>query len=693
MDGGVEIEPVVTVTTATTAEVIAIVESKGTTASTNMDVVENDNDNNENGMVALTSHKPPTTTTTVPATSPAVHVWNDMNRDLLNNIHTNNNNNIMDETTYPTCRLLHNDIPPSIQSLQQQYYSSSSLSGDEEDDDDDERERRIHHHHDNNDDDDDDADDEPLIQSNLLVPTTAAAAASRNLHAQQPQHPPPPTTNSNLQTIDPPIPPPRNNNNNNNMNTATTVATITTGGLTRMPSGSASSTQSGGSSSLQARSSQNSSRDWGWFDDVHATTHSETMMQIGGGGGSSNNNHHHTHRMTSRSTNPHGRHGAAAGGMHMDSKHLKNHVTIIDPTLGLNNEDDENRHMMMNAMAVTAPHYVLEESLSSQFLWKNSAGQRPPQPVEERAFYEKMWAQNFERSNVEYNMPVELLTATSPLSLDPFSDSNICDSVDYAHQTVGTVPLPMDNSDYHHHAKGTAVTDIAEAALVYRMNDDRNHHPYSNQNNNHPHNHNNALHNYHAAPVKREVKDTSGDGTLTVLVRGDNVFGTTVSKSFARTTNDSNGDFIPGGVDTINISIASYRVVESPKHGKFAQFLVIYRQGSIRDTIGIWKRYRDFEELAHKVTQAHEGCVAAFAHMSPLHTVSDSDQETEHLPNAITSWRLLKKRKRWYRCLDAGYLSLKVFLLERFLHDILFESSSPHLLRDFVGVDSVPHML
>ena len=68
--------------------------------------------------------------------------------------------------------------------------------------------------------------------------------------------------------------------------------------------------------------------------------------------------------------------------------------------------------------------------------------------------------------------------------------------------------------------------------------------------------------------------------------------------------------------------------------------------------------------------------------MSPLHITEEP--ETEHLPNAITSWRLLKKRKRWYRCLDAGYLSLKVFLLERFLHDILFESSSPQLLRDFV---------
>lgn len=72
--------------------------------------------------------------------------------------------------------------------------------------------------------------------------------------------------------------------------------------------------------------------------------------------------------------------------------------------------------------------------------------------------------------------------------------------------------------------------------------------------------------------------------------------------------------------------------------------------------------------------------------MSPL-AVTD-EPKTEHLPNAITSWRLLKKRQRWYRSLDAGYLSLKVFLLERFLHDILFESTNPNLLRDFVGADT-----
>lgn len=300
----------------------------------------------------------------------------------------------------------------------------------------------------------------------------------------------------------------------------------------------------------------------------------------------------------------------------------------------------------LSAMAVTAPNYVLGESLSAQFLWKASAGQRPPQPYEERAFFEKMWAQNFARSNVNYGMPVEALTAASPISLNPYADGNFEGGGD-DHCYVSTVP-----QDY-------GATE--EAALVNRMNGN----PFQ------------AL-----TVVNKKVKGSEGEGDLTVLVKGDNVFGTTVSKSFARTT-EMGGI---AGVDTINISVASYRVVANNRHEKYAQFLVIYREGSIRDTIGVWKRYRDFKELANKVTQANEGCAVAFANISPLSITKEMD--TEHLPNAITSWRLLKKRQRWYRCLDAGYLSLKVFLLERFLHDILFESSSPNLLRDFIGVES-----
>jgi hypothetical protein len=369
-------------------------------------------------------------------------------------------------------------------------------------------------------------------------------------------------------------------------------------------------------------------------------------------------------------------------------------------------------------MAVTAPNYILEESRSTQLLWKETAGQRPPQPVEERAFYEKMWAQNFARSKVEYEMPLEVLMATSPIALSPYFDAQYVTSVDDPH---GGGPHHLHDVDYTSAAAaggaaaGDAATAVAEAALQSRMNQGRDPggDPSSRARTGGAGVSSSAMASSSSAIlpnrtlVNRVVHNPNGSD-LVVLEKGDNVFGTTVSKSFARGQ--------PGttscGVDTVNISIASYRVVEARNTrkksgslssssgssgggsgggscggGKYAQFLVIYREGSIRDTIGVWKRYSDFEELARKVTQSHEGCKFAIANMSPLAVTEEA--ETEHLPNAITSWRLLKKRQRWYRCLDAGYLSLKVFLLERFLHDILFESSSPKLLRDFVGADTM----
>jgi hypothetical protein len=66
--------------------------------------------------------------------------------------------------------------------------------------------------------------------------------------------------------------------------------------------------------------------------------------------------------------------------------------------------------------------------------------------------------------------------------------------------------------------------------------------------------------------VNRRVHGSDG-AELIVIVRGDNVFGTAVRKSFVHMWGQ--------GVDTVNISIASYHLVESKKCGKYAQFLVI----------------------------------------------------------------------------------------------------------------------
>lgn len=184
-------------------------------------------------------------------------------------------------------------------------------------------------------------------------------------------------------------------------------------------------------------------------------------------------------------------------------------------------------------------------------------------------------------------------------------------------------------------------------------------------------------HQHHHTLVNKKVKGSGAD--ITVLVRGDNVFGTTVSKSFTKKKDKA----VISGNDSVSVSVASYRVVQSKKHGKYAQYLIIYCEGSFRDTVGVWKRYKDFDDLSRKISKSHDECS-----INPFAIRSENGCE-EDLPNALASWRLLKKRQRWYRCLDAGYLSLKVFLLERFLHDILFESIDPRLLRDFVGVDHV----
>jgi hypothetical protein len=56
--------------------------------------------------------------------------------------------------------------------------------------------------------------------------------------------------------------------------------------------------------------------------------------------------------------------------------------------------------------------------------------------------------------------------------------------------------------------------------------------------------------------VNKKVKGGSNED-LTVLIKGDNAFATTFSKSFDRVNANGYRE-----VDTVNISVASYRVVE-----------------------------------------------------------------------------------------------------------------------------------
>ena len=79
------------------------------------------------------------------------------------------------------------------------------------------------------------------------------------------------------------------------------------------------------------------------------------------------------------------------------------------------------------------------------------------------------------------------------------------------------------------------------------------------------------------------------------------------------------------------------QLFQSKKHGKYAQYLVIFCDGNFRNTVGVWKRYSDFSELSRKVSTGHSECRAAVTGLNPL-SVTDDEHDVEVLPNAMTSW-------------------------------------------------------
>lgn len=449
-------------------------------------------------------------------------------------------------------------------------------------------------------------------------------------------------------------------------------------------------------------------KDWGWFDDVndHSEIDSNSIDVIGKR--QSDKTITNTFKMTESGGLVCGktvnltRDNRANAKKKNDIKKKKNKGGLLQFSSSeikpLNDIVSQPKKAdMHSAMAVTAPNYVLEESLSSQRLWKDSAGTRPPQPVEERAYFEKLWSDNFAQSSVDYQMPDDVLTASSPISLCPFADGGLIDSASpnsddgYSHFPTGAFNANNFGVIKNESSRDKdAEADAAEATLKH-LNTRRPEPGGDIVSAADPNYYSSGMgllgpHQHQHTKVNKKFVATGENGEeeeFTVLFKGDNVFGTTVSKSFAR-SDLKNGS---RSITTFKVSVPSYRVVESSKHKKYAQFLVVFCEGSFKNTVGVWKRFSDFENLSREVANGNENCKNCATVLDDLNPLSIyDDQPPELLPNAATSWRLLKKRQRWYRCLEAGYLSLKVFLLERFLHDILFESSSPHILRDFVGV-------
>lgn len=344
---------------------------------------------------------------------------------------------------------------------------------------------------------------------------------------------------------------------------------------------------SGAAGSLTTAQSAVTADSWGFFDDHDPTidTPGDARRKTSGGqaattpGGSSNNNsNNHRVRGSSLTSTPSGG-GSGSGSKRRGMLNFSDvmsqplqAIPLLDPPKAELNPD-----------AVTAPTYVLEESMSSQNLWKHTAGNRPPQPAEERAFYEKIWAENFSKSQVHYEMPPEVLVSTTPISLSAFADGRDDGagvSADYAvlgHESAagaggGGGGGPMAGKTIGGIGGSSSIgpsrmLGAAGAAQHYHLAKTGDsslgpHHP-------------------HHTMVNRTIHEKDGD--LLIVCKGDNVFGTTVSKSFETVV--GRGSKRRTESVSVSVSVASYRVVECQKEkGKqYAQFLVIYCEGSFRD--------------------------------------------------------------------------------------------------------------
>jgi hypothetical protein len=147
-----------------------------------------------------------------------------------------------------------------------------------------------------------------------------------------------------------------------------------------------------------------------------------------------------------------------------------------------------------------------------------------------------------------------------------------------------------------------------------------------------------------------------------VAYRGKSSFSNSVSKSFPSQL-----------VSSMTIQAPYFRIVRNLKTEEvYAEFLVMVSlggRGSV--TFGIWKRYSSFCDLAKNIALLDE-------HRGMLQQYS--------FKNTLLSWQCVVDGKKWFKCLDKEYLSLKCFLIERFMQDLLFETPNSNIISDFLGL-------
>ena len=269
------------------------------------------------------------------------------------------------------------------------------------------------------------------------------------------------------------------------------------------------------------------------------------------------------------------------------------------------------------------PQYVLESSIEYQHLWYSTAGRRPKQPDTEREHFHNLWKENFRNSEVDY-----------------------------------------DSSDSPSSSKSDAV----------------------------------LLHALYEASSAAEGKPSFDQETgIQVLYTAPHPNSYSVSKSF-----------VYDELAAMALSIPKFRVVQDEEE-LYAEFLVeisVCAQGATSAVLfGNWRRHSQFQALARRVQDIQRVSQdiefetkkskerkmlkrSKRSYRTDRYEADDaSEEEGLVYENSLISWKCVVGRQQWYRCLDRTYLHLKCFLLERFMHDVLFESSSSLLLRRFLELD------
>lgn len=141
-----------------------------------------------------------------------------------------------------------------------------------------------------------------------------------------------------------------------------------------------------------------------------------------------------------------------------------------------------------------------------------------------------------------------------------------------------------------------------------------------------------------------------------VIFKGKGPHSTAVSRAFP--------DF---PCSNVMLQLPHFRILQEKTGRQHAEFLILVVLGHLK--FGIWKRYSDFKRLSGTIKE-----------------MKNKNSHTSIFEKTMLSWHCVTVRQRWFRCLDKEYLAIKCYLLERFVHDILFESSAPDTLMDFFGL-------